>query len=72
MNRSLPARNPAIDVVKGMLILLVIAGHLVPGSLTDSLARHLIYGFHMPLFIGLAGYLFPSLVVGQASLPDVF
>lgn len=71
MNRPLPTRNPAIDVVKGILILLVIAGHLIPGSLADSFARHLIYGFHMPLFIGLAGYLFPSTSVAIASLSEI-
>ena len=50
-------RNPNIDFLKGMLILLVIVGHLLNGSIRSSLPRYLIYSFHMPLFIALTGYL---------------
>ncbi len=50
-------RNPNIDFLKGLLIFLVIAGHLLSGSIRGSLPRYLIYSFHMPLFIALTGYL---------------
>lgn len=50
-------RNPNIDFLKGLLILLVISGHLLSGSIRSSLPRYLIYSFHMPLFIALTGYL---------------
>ena len=51
-------RNQNIDSVKG--VLLVVVGHILKGSLDENLARYIIYSFHMPLFIALAGYLFNS------------
>ena len=53
------ARNFGWDSLKGILILLVIVGHVIPEPLDASLIRTVIYSFHMPLFIFLAGYLFP-------------
>ncbi len=50
-------RNPYIDLLKGMLILFVIAGHLLVGGIRTTFPRYLIYSFHMPLFIALSGYL---------------
>ncbi|WP_366559050.1 acyltransferase [uncultured Fusobacterium sp.] len=50
--------NQSIDFVKGILILLVFLGHLVVGKIEDNLVRYFIYSFHMPLFIGISGYLF--------------
>jgi fucose 4-O-acetylase-like acetyltransferase len=49
--------NPNIDLVKGALILLVILGHIIPGTLSERFSRYFIYSFHMPLFIGISGYL---------------
>lgn len=51
------ARNPNIDLLRGWLILLVVVGHIVLGSVHDNFVRYAIYAFHMPLFIGLTGYL---------------
>ncbi|MCE3280293.1 MAG: hypothetical protein K0S44_2484 [Bacteroidetes bacterium] len=45
------------DLIKGGLIILVIIGHVLQGSLSDNLARYFIYSFHMPVFIGISGYL---------------
>lgn len=46
-----PLRSIYIDVLKGIGIILVILGHLIPrGSLWD-----LIYGVHMPLFLFCSG-----------------
>ena len=50
-------RNQAFDSVRGCLIISVIAGHIVLGSIHSQLLRYLIYAVHMPLFIALTGYL---------------
>ncbi|MRI62469.1 hypothetical protein EDM00_00450 [Ornithobacterium rhinotracheale] len=47
-----------IDFLKGALIILVISGHLILGKMDEMLIRTFIYSFHMPLFIGISGYLF--------------
>ena len=48
-----------VDLVKGVTILLVIAGHtLSPGGKTSSILRGMIYSFHMPLFFILSAYTF--------------
>lgn len=46
-----------IDYLKGILIILVILGHLLPNSLEDNFCRYIIYSFHMPLFLFVSGYL---------------
>lgn len=50
------SRNLCFDQIKGVLILLVILGHVVLGSLEQSWLRSLIYFFHMPLFLAVTGY----------------
>lgn len=50
-------RNANVDILRGWLIVLVIIGHIVLGSVHDNVIRYSIYAFHMPLFIGLSGYL---------------
>jgi fucose 4-O-acetylase-like acetyltransferase len=45
------------DLIKGGLIILVIIGHVLQGSLSNNLGRYFIYSFHMPVFIGISGYL---------------
>lgn len=49
-------RNLCFDQLKGILIILVIVGHVVVGSIDKSLVRSLIYFFHMPLFLAVTGY----------------
>lgn len=46
-----------IDYVKGILIIIVFMGHVIPGVLRETYPRYLIYSFHMPLFIGISGFL---------------
>lgn len=46
-----------IDYVKGCLIILVFVGHIIPGALEEVFPRYVIYAFHMPLFIGISGFL---------------
>ena len=55
--RQTKSRNDGIDFLRGLLIALVIIGHIVVGSTHDNWIRYSIYAFHMPLFIGLTGYL---------------
>ena len=49
-------RNEAFDAAKGVLIILVIIGHVLLGSLSENLSREIIYFFHMPLFLGISGF----------------
>ncbi len=46
-----------IDYVKGILIIIVFMGHVIPGELRETYPRYLIYSFHMPMFIGISGFL---------------
>ena len=45
-------RDISIDVLRGIGIILVVAGHVFSGDLADY-----IYSFHMPLFFFISGYL---------------
>ena len=60
MEKSVNVRNAYWDNLKGILILLVVCGHLCERYISDSdLLKHiwiLIYSFHMPLFIFVNGY----------------
>jgi len=54
-------RDTHIDNIKGLLMLLVVFGHLVypvpnPDAATDA-AYVFVYGFHMPMFALVSGYL---------------
>ncbi|GHA11445.1 hypothetical protein GCM10008090_21510 [Arenicella chitinivorans] len=62
------ARNPRVDLLRGWLILLVIVGHIVLGSVHEQFVRYAIYAFHMPLFIGLTGYLLNPDKLASSSL----
>ncbi len=58
---TLMARDYRIDSMKGLLIILVIMGHLIIALDNYNFINHgvmgLIYIFHMPLFILISGYL---------------
>lgn len=61
-------RIPTIDIMKGIAIIAVIVGHIVPG---ESLGKELIFSFHMPLFFIVAGYLYkPSTSYRKKSIAD--
>ena len=55
------ARDNRIDSLKGLLIILVILGHVITTLDNVNVVNHavmgLIYVFHMPLFILISGYL---------------
>lgn len=82
MDKSIAvSRNPYIDVLKGVLILLVLLGHTIQyasgkdclssGSFYDNLAFKLIYGFHMPAFMIISGYLFHHSIATK-SMKELF
>lgn len=48
------AKNVTIDIMKGIGIMAVIAGHTNPDIITGKF----ILSFHMPLFMAISGYLF--------------
>jgi fucose 4-O-acetylase-like acetyltransferase len=59
--KSLTVRDPRVDMAKGVLIFLVVFGHLLEaaGHWEDSWVRlflTFIYMFHMPAFVFLAGF----------------
>lgn len=49
-------RISKIDALKGVLIILVILGHVLPGTLDENPIRGVIYYFHMPLFLAINGF----------------
>lgn len=61
-----------IDFIKGLLILLVILGHVLQGSLQESLPRYIIYSFHMPLFVGISGFLINSNKIQHLTFKELF
>jgi len=65
-------RNPNFDILKGLLIILVIIGHFVQGTLHESFLRWLIYGFHMPVFIAIAGYFYSNTYKKRISFIELF
>lgn len=65
-------RNESVDLAKGILIILVILGHILPGTLEENLTRYIIYTFHMPVFIAIGGYLFSAEKMQKFSVLDFF
>ncbi|HET6632173.1 MAG TPA: acyltransferase family protein [Rhodanobacteraceae bacterium] len=56
--RDLPQRNRHLDSVKGVLIILVVLGHLLQAQIDEPAIGQLyrfIYLFHMPAFVCIAG-----------------
>lgn len=60
-----------IDLVKGLLIILVVIGHVVPGELKNTFLRYFIYSFHMPIFIGICGFLFSRKKIENESIKSI-
>lgn len=51
------AKNPSIDLLKGVLMLLVMGGHVMELCNAHGLALWVGSGIRMPLMIGISGYL---------------
>ncbi|WP_369414051.1 acyltransferase family protein [Desertivirga xinjiangensis] len=60
-----------IDLLKGLLIILVIVGHVLQGKLSESIWRYFIYAFHMPLFISIGGFLLNFQKLKELSLSNL-
>ncbi len=60
-----------IDLLKGLLIILVITGHVLQGAVSENMGRYIIYSFHMPVFIGISGFLFNSSKMGSISFKEL-
>jgi acyltransferase len=65
------AKNSSVDLLKGLLILLVMAGHAMELAHQHHLALWVGSGFRMPLMIGISGYLL-NVVRTRADPTDVF
>lgn len=66
-----PARSLQIDAMKRIGILLVVTGHAIQSSVTgfdNDIVFRIIYSFHMPLFMFLAGYVLWNREPVSASL----
>ncbi len=62
------AKNIAgIDYLKGILIILVIIGHAIYEPLESNQLVYIIYSFHIPLFLGLSGYLMNCSFIKSAN-----
>lgn len=55
-------RVVAIDVIKGLAIILVVIGHYIPADAPNWYIemRNIIYVFHMPLFLFASGYVYQA------------
>ncbi|MFW0973304.1 acyltransferase family protein [Leclercia pneumoniae] len=68
-------RLKEVDLLKGVAIFLVVWGHCIQFLTTDrydffgNYVFMAIYSFHMPLFMGISGYLF-GLSLGKKNFPD--
>lgn len=60
-----------IDILKGILIILVIAGHLIQGNVEDNIIRYIIYSIHIPLFLAVSGFLINFKMLMTINLPNL-
>lgn len=71
-HRARGGRNTSIDVFRGLLVLLVMLGHFSEISQRENFLTWLGFGFRMPLFIGLTGYMFNLEQARSLSVPALF
>jgi len=70
--RAGEGRNASVDVFRGLLVLLVMLGHFSEISQPQNFLTWLGFGFRMPVFIGLTGYLFNLEQARSLTLPGLF
>ncbi|MEP7008432.1 MAG: acyltransferase [Sphingomonas bacterium] len=71
-HRASDGRNASVDVFRGLLVLLVMLGHFSELSQRQNFLTWLGFGFRMPVFIGLTGYLFNLEQARSMRLPALF
>ena len=59
-----------MDVLKGLLIVMVMLGHIPTENVPDNIFLYLLYSFHIPMFFAISGFLLkrdalPDLKVGE-------
>ena len=60
MKQQMNSRLQFLDSLKGLLIIMVVIGHVIQSSNPDyqhDILFRFIYSFHMPLFLAISGYL---------------
>ena len=56
-------RKPEFDILKGLLIIFVVIGHVVNG---DSEVHTVIFWFHMPVFLMTSGYFIKDVPIDKS------
>jgi fucose 4-O-acetylase-like acetyltransferase len=72
VSRAGEGRNASVDVFRGLLVLLVMLGHFSEISQRQNFLTWLGFGFRMPVFIGLTGYMFNLEQARSMTLPALF
>ncbi|HUD91993.1 acyltransferase [Sphingobium sp.] len=65
-------KNPSVDLLKGVLILLVMIGHAMEITQHQHPVLWIGAGFRMPLMIGISGYLLNITALRGASMRQLF
>lgn len=78
LGQKINSRDSFLDIIKGLLIILVLIGHTIQyangseysgaGAFYQNPIFKYIYGFHMPLFMAISGYLFHYSINKKNSL----
>ncbi|MEO7690463.1 MAG: acyltransferase [Sphingomonas sp.] len=71
-HRASDGRNASVDVFRGLLVLFVMLGHFSELSQRENFLTWLGFGFRMPVFIGLTGYMFNLEQARSLALPALF
>ncbi len=65
------SRSAGPDQLKALLLILVIFGHTFAESIDESFTKWVIYGFHMPAFLFLSGYLLRTERLRERDYPQL-
>lgn len=71
MAQPTPARLTGPDHLKAILLVLVIFGHTFEDRVSENVVKYVVYGFHMPMFLVLSGYLLNARRLATETLPQV-
>jgi fucose 4-O-acetylase-like acetyltransferase len=67
MNPKATAYFPGLDAIRGGLILLVVLSH----CLSPGIPVFILYSFHMPLFLGISGFLIKRDFIRQSGVGQI-
>lgn len=71
-NNSSSVHYEGIDFLKGILIILVIIGHMKTESFIDGFLHFTIYSFHLTLLIGMSGFLLNQRFIENSTISNLF